>query len=255
VLYLCATTIPESRVLAAGPEPFYALPQAASGLAFVAALRRCERSSAEFLALLAAAGAAIGVASLFKVPAAGPLGPELAVVVLFVARRSAGRAAGAMGAALGVAALLVSFSLVWVLALTALHAGGVLRPALFWMLEYPMRFYMTSGFAHHSFLRQAVLNVGPYALLASPLLALAGRAAGRAVAARLRPVNAVPALLCLWLLVAAGALGAGGRFYAHYFLPLALPLACLAALSRAEPGGGFPARRSLRLAGVALGEA
>lgn len=222
------TTLLPFDALAANCELFMMLPLTASVLLFLRGLYAGRGLP------MAAAGAMVGVAMLFKYQAGVQL-PLYLASLLVVHRRRPGQAAWAMAAlVLGVLATLAG-------ALTLLYAMGALDAAWFWL-----RFnasYIKTGSSLADSLRRAAARVTFTVAAAGLLWLLGARAAWRAI----KGGNGRDRFTALWLLASALAVTTGGRFFGHYFHQITAPLAVLAA-----PAAARLWRTRRRLVGLAL---
>jgi hypothetical protein len=189
---------------AANTELVLNAPLALAAAAMVTLHRQKQWSPALFWAIVA--GAATGVASLFRYQAA--LAGLAWLASLGWTRPRALGAAGACGLAIGFTS--VAGILVGGFALT-----GHLDAFLFWGWRYNFQYIAAVPLE-----RQAVRFVAeavPIALGWAPAIALAFAARGRM------------GLVWLWAAAMAAAICIGGRFFGNYFLMLTPPLAVLAA--------------------------
>jgi 4-amino-4-deoxy-L-arabinose transferase-like glycosyltransferase len=188
------------------------LPSALALLALVHA----RRTGA--LRWVGAAGAWIGVASLVK-HQAGILLFALVVGAVWPERGSTG-ALRRPGMGLGSVALLVAaFAVPWLVALAVFSALGARADFIEW--NFFRNVHYVGGVPDAPWVRLAV-SVGLCIVAATPLLWVL------AVREALRPWDAVRALLVSALLLTWLPVSLGGRFYEHYFLQFAPPLAVLA---------------------------
>jgi len=178
-----------------------------------------------------AAGAATGIAALFKYQAA-LAGLAWLAALVFIERPRAHVAAGVIGLAIGFA--IVAGALV----------GGFARAGhfdafLFWAWRYNFQ-YITAVPLRRQAVR-FVTETAPIALIWAPFIALA-------VAARKQL-----AFAWLWAAAMAAAVCIGGRFFGNYFLMLTPPLAILAARGLLVLYDSARRRRSVWLAASAAG--
>lgn len=171
--------------------------------------RRCGEDARWFLA-----GLCVGVAGLAKQPAL------LALAFLPLPGSRTPSQAARRGLAMGLGGLLPWLA---VAGLFALWGPGALKGFVFCVFGY-----------NFSYAGQGWTGAAGRALDASrrlaPLLGPLVLAALLGLGASRRPRGGWAGPLAAWLLSAAAGLGLSARFYPHYFLALAAPLACLASL-------------------------
>lgn len=213
---------PPLDVHAANPETFFLLPLL---LGTWLSLPPPGEESPTRLGRLFAAGACVGLASLFKQQAGMQL--PIVLVPLVLAMRGT---AGAVWQRLRPAALLLAgFAGVWAATLVVLGAVGSLREFYYWTVEVN-RYYIANG----NNLDDGLARFrGALRMLASfvPVLWLAG-AAGLVLHVLRHRARQV--LLPVWLLASLVPIVLGGRFFPHYFLQLYPPLVLLGAGLLAE---------------------
>lgn len=211
-----AAFVQSANVLSVNAELMLNLPAALALWAFAEA----ERSRRWSLDL--AAGVAIGLASLFK-HQGGILLVALGAAVLL---SGAGTTAWSRLAARA-SALAAGFTLPWVITTLVYLAAG--HGDAYWEWNVARNFlYATSGGSAGSALGRATEGILLFVVLGAPVpWLLAIRATARAKVEGWGSGARLGLLLALWLTWIPVALG--GRFYAHYFLQLAPPLALVAA--------------------------
>jgi 4-amino-4-deoxy-L-arabinose transferase-like glycosyltransferase len=210
-----------------------------SALALLALVRARRRGGWRWVV---AAGAWAGVASLVK-QQAGILLIALVVGAMWPEKDEA-LATGRPGRRVGSVALLAgAFLAPWLAALALWSAFGARADFIEW--NFVRNVHYVSGVPDAPWGRLA-LSVGVCIFGATPLLWIL------AVREALRPWDAVRALLVSALLLTWVPVSLGGRFYEHYFLQFAPPLAVLAGISAERLLSSWPSlprpRRLLTLA-------
>jgi len=244
LLYLALAGLgPGKDMLAANAELFMLLPSTAAALAF---LRARNASGARYWLLLCGAGALGGLAFLYKYQGGAVLG-TLVFFAAYEALLSRKWARGALQAvALGAGALAP------VALLVAIYAAlGGLNDLAFWAWRYPLQYagkLPPAGVLGNA-LRMVPLWGAPNlipaaaAVLGWRWLRRSRRSAGD---------GATAYFALVWLFWATTGVLAGGRFFLHYFLQLAPPLALLASVGALAPWGVAERRqRWLRRGAVA----
>ena len=94
-----------------------------------------------------------------------------------------------------------------------------------WTVARLMSHYGPSAWRLRDYLAALAIGAGPF--VAAALVPVVGAAA---VVARFRRTTPDERLALLWLLLSIAGVGAGGRFFGHYFLQVASPLVLLAAI-------------------------
>jgi len=223
---------PPFDVHAANPETFFLLPLVIGTRLL---LSRRSEDPAPTMSRLFAAGICLGLAALFKQQA----GMQLPIVLGFLVTGPGAVSAGSPGPLTSrpgrwvwfmshpkvraAAALSAGFAAIWLAALIALAAVGVLHEFYFWTFEVN-RYYIANG-------NNVSDSVGRFRsslqMLASfvPVVWVAGTCGLVVQLARNRSRNA---LLPLWLFGSFVPIFLGGRFFPHYFLQLYPPLVLFA---------------------------
>jgi 4-amino-4-deoxy-L-arabinose transferase-like glycosyltransferase len=183
------------------------------------------------LLLAVAAGAATGIAALFKYQAA-LAGLAWLAALLFIKRPRAHVAAGVVGLAIG-------FAIVFGALLGGFARAGHLDALLFWGWRYNLQYIAAVPLRRQAV--RFVTETAPIALMWAPVIALA-------VAARKQL-----AFAWLWAAAMAAAVSIGGRFFGNYFLMLTPPLAILAARGLLVLHDSGRRRQSVWLAASAAG--
>jgi hypothetical protein len=232
-----STTLLDFDAQAANCELFMMLPLTASVVIYLGAVTGRIR-----LGPLAAAGALVGVAMLYKYQAAVQL-PLYGLHLAWCARRRPLRlVAGWAALAAGLAAVLAA-------AVGVFKAAGGWEAAWFW---FRFNFaYINQGMRPAELALRAARRVSYGVLPAAFIWVLGVAAAARAV--RTRDAEDDPERLDLfvagWLCVSGLAVTAGGRFFGHYFHQVNAPLAVLAAPAAARL---WSSRRRLVVAATAI---
>jgi 4-amino-4-deoxy-L-arabinose transferase-like glycosyltransferase len=209
---LFTTTLLDFDALAANCELFMMLPLTGSLALYLRGAAEARASR------LAACGALVGVAMLYKYQAAIHL-PLYAAHLAWLHRRRPARAV--------VAAAAIGAGLLGVLgAGAAVLAGtGALSSAWFW---FRFNFaYIRNGLEPLEALRRAAVRVSFVVAVASFLWALGVAGAWQGI--KRAPAASLPWLAAGWLAVSLLAVAVGGRFFGHYFHQATAPLAVLAA--------------------------
>jgi len=234
-----STTLFDFDAQAANCELYMMLPLTASVVVYLGAVTRGFRPPR-----LAAAGALVGLAMLYKYQAAVQL-PLYALHLAWVhRRRPANIAAGWVALGAGLAAVLAA-------AVGLMRLGGAWSSAWFW---FRFNFaYIKEGLNPAEVAARAAARVS-YGVAPALFLWILGVRA--ALAAARRPDAAAAAdparvdrFLAGWLLVSGLAVTAGGRFFGHYFHQVTAPLAALAAPEAARL---WRTRRGLVVAGIGI---
>jgi 4-amino-4-deoxy-L-arabinose transferase-like glycosyltransferase len=232
-----STTLLDFDAQAANCELYMMLPLCASVVVYLGAVAGRVRPGR-----LAAAGALVGVAMLYKYQAAVQL-PLYALHLAWCARRRPARlVAGWAALAAGLAAVLAA-------TVGIFRAVGGWEAAWFW---FRFNFaYINQGLRPAELVARAARRVSYGVLPAAFIWVLGLAAAARAI--RRRDDGADPERLDLfvvgWLAASALAVTAGGRFFGHYFHQVAAPLAVLAAPAAARL---WSSRRGLVLAATGI---
>jgi hypothetical protein len=202
LFYGVFTSVYYPKMIAANTEIFMMLPLTA---AFALVLSR--RSGA-----LLAAGALIAAGCLYK---------QIAIVMLPVPMVAALADRRWLRALLPV----VGFAAVMGLVTAWFQHQGTREAWWHWTVTRLVSHYGPSAWRLRDYLAALAVGVGPF--VAAALVPVAGAAA---VVARFRRTTPDERLALLWLLLSIAGVGAGGRFFGHYFLQVAAPLVLLAAI-------------------------
>lgn len=201
----------EYRTLALNGEVLMNLP-----LAWGAYL--CLRpSSSRFRPELLVAGALFALGFLLKQPAAIAAVPFGIYLLLPAYRRS--RGVDGLGSLVHAALLTLGFAAVLAVVVLVLKSQGILSEAYYWTITNHQRMYIDW--------REGLKMTLIFAGVCIPLVLGAIIGARRDSRWSSRPAER--AAILMWVLVSLIGVSAGGRFYAHYFVQLVLPLAVLAA--------------------------
>ena len=257
-----STTWHDYDALAANCELFLLAPQAAAAWVLARDFHRPSRG-VRAVGTHLAIGVLIGTSALFKYQGFVFLGASIGMLVWWtmVGRCTAPRAAGLALCHVVGAAAPPALYLAW-----CAHAGNA-DAALFW---FRFNFsYVGAGLTGSAAIARGLrrtLLIGGVALVPYALgLAAAARAAANIVRAVRRPVPPAnvaasiaplpamtPVLGLLWLLTAAIAVSAGGRFFGHYFHLVLAPLCLLAAPAACRLWNRGGSRRAALVALCAL---
>jgi 4-amino-4-deoxy-L-arabinose transferase-like glycosyltransferase len=256
------TTLLDFDAQAANCELFMMLPLTASVALYLDGVTGRLRPG-----LLAAAGALVGVAMLYKYQAAVQL-PLYALHLAWCARRrpslvaeqnpgrvphlprgaaaaeppSPNAIVGAVALGAGLAAALAG-------AVGVMHVAGAWQSAWFW---FRFNFaYIKEGLRPAELAARAAKRVSYGVLPAAFIWVLGGAAALRALRSRgaADDPERLDRFAAGWLVVSALAVTAGGRFFGHYFHQVAAPLAVLAAPAAVRL---WSSRRGLVLAAIGI---
>ena len=230
------TTLLPFDSLAANCELYMMLPLTGSVLLF---LRGAADSR---VAVLASAGALVGVAMLFKYQA----GVQLVLYAGYLAMVHARRLGKAL---LGCAAVGGGLAAALAMGVAIMFRFGALDAAWFW---FRFNFsYIKTGLQPLESLARAAVRVSFVAGSAAFLWTLGLGAALKSMTKRHAEGESAPFLrfAALWLALSAVATTTGGRFFGHYFHQVTGPLAVLAAPAAA---GLWRSRRHLVLAAMGV---